>query len=389
MTRQFGRLILVAVAALTVLGSSVARADDDGVTILVAKADYVARTLTVSVANLDAFRHLTTPKAWLAGVPLTVTVSTVNSALHTGLLTLALPNPVPTGSFLLEICWGRDRDDDDHSFEVALGTVGSVGPQGPQGPQGAAGVAGPIGPQGTPGTAGPQGTPGVAGAVGPQGAPGVAGPAGPQGAAGIGFMLRGAYDPNATYQVDDVVTEAGGSFALVTGPTTGVDPQISFAANAGIWALLASAGHDGQPGAQGAPGPQGPQGFQGQTGAQGQMGAQGPQGPVGATGAAGPPGAPGSAASLVVTPVSGSLACTPSAGTGESCSLNVVATCPAGTTAISCLAEPNTFCTDGSDTITSISQIGNTCIVDYVHVNGVCGRFALTLTTRAICLTTQ
>jgi hypothetical protein len=125
------------------------------------QTDYVAKTLTIGVENLDSINHLAAPKVQLAGSPLSVLTSTVNNSAHTGVLTAGLPSPVPTGSFLLEVKWGGDRDDAEHTFSLALGLVGPTGPPGPQGPQGLQGATGAQGAQG------PQGPPGPSSSGGP------------------------------------------------------------------------------------------------------------------------------------------------------------------------------------------------------------------------------
>jgi hypothetical protein len=180
--------------------------------------------------------------------------------------------------------------------------------------RGDTGANGPKGDKGDQGNKGDKGDTGATGSPGTQGAPGAQGPT------GAGFLFKGAFDPAATYQTNDVVTESGGSFILVAGPQSGVDPSASVTANAGIWATLATHGDKGQDGApgpqgiQGLPGAQGPQGqtgpigaqgsqgltgpigaqgSQGLTGATGATGAQGPQGLTGATGAQGPQGLTG------------------------------------------------------------------------------------------------
>lgn len=127
------------------------------------QVDTVAKTLTISVSHLEKATHLGAPKVRLAGSPLVVTNSVVNIGSHTGVITASLPSPVPTGSFLLEVVWGGDRDDAEHTFSLTIGIVGPPGPQGPQGPAGPQGVAGPQGPQGPQGVQGPQGPQGPAG----------------------------------------------------------------------------------------------------------------------------------------------------------------------------------------------------------------------------------
>jgi len=140
--------------------SHIAKADDDRLLVTQVQVDYTAKTLTISVSHLDQANHLAPPRVRLAGSPLIVVNSAINNAGHTGVLTANLPLPIPTGSFLLEVAWGRDEDDHEHTFSLSLGLVG------PQGPPGVTGAQGPTG------------------ATGPQGATGAQGPAGPQGPAG-------------------------------------------------------------------------------------------------------------------------------------------------------------------------------------------------------------
>lgn len=131
-----------------------AKATDNQLRVTKVEANYIAKTLTVAARNLDNTKHLPSPKVWLAGSPLVVATSTVNNSTHTGVLTANLPSPIPTGSFLLEVAWGHDRDDAEHTFSLALGLVGPQGPQGPQGDTGPQGPQGPTGPQGPQGPAG-------------------------------------------------------------------------------------------------------------------------------------------------------------------------------------------------------------------------------------------
>src|SRR5260221_13963634 len=133
--------------------SHLAKADDDLLQVTQVQVDYTAKTLTISVSHLDQANHLASPKVRLAGSPLVVVNSSVNNSAHTGVLTANLPLPVPTGSFLLEVAWGRDEDDREHTFSLALGLVGPQGPPGATGPQGATGATGP---QGATGAQGPQ-----------------------------------------------------------------------------------------------------------------------------------------------------------------------------------------------------------------------------------------
>jgi hypothetical protein len=147
----FAGLILFAVAYQ-------AKAEDRRLQVTQVQTDTTAKTLTIAVSHLDETKHLAAPKVRLAGSPLVVTNSVVNVGAHTGVLTATLPSPVPTGSFLLEVAWGGDRDDAEHTFSL---TIGIVGPQGPQGPQGPAGPQGATGSQGSPGAQGPQGPAGA------------------------------------------------------------------------------------------------------------------------------------------------------------------------------------------------------------------------------------
>ncbi len=133
------------------------RKPDERIKVTQVMTDYVAKTVTIGVEDLDSIQHLAAPKVRLAGSPLSVLNSTVNNTAHTGVLTAGLPSPVPTGSFLLEVKWGHDRDDAEHTFSLALGLAGPTGPPGPQGPQGATGAQGPQGVQGPQGPQGPAG----------------------------------------------------------------------------------------------------------------------------------------------------------------------------------------------------------------------------------------
>jgi hypothetical protein len=194
-----------------------------------------------------------------------------------------------------------------------ISASGATGPAGPTGAQGAVGPTGPTGPAGVQGTtggtgaAGPQGPIGLTGATGPQGATGATGstgltgaqgPQGPAGANGTGFNFRNAFDPTATYAVNDAATYNGSTYVAIAanGPSSQTPDQ-----NPTAWSVMAQQGATGQTGpqgAQGATGPQGPIGSTGATGTQGTTGATGStglQGPAGATGSTGPQGAIGPA----------------------------------------------------------------------------------------------
>lgn len=218
MTKRLGWTVPLVLAGCLFAASSSARADDDAIQVTRAQVDYAARTLTATVTQLDSPKHLTAPRVWLAGSPLTVTAFGVNSSTHTGTLTVTLPNPVPVGSFLLEVSWGKDRDDDHHTFEVALGVIG---PQGPQGPQGAAGSAGATGPSGSVGAVGPTGPQGLAGPSGAKGDTGAAGPQGPTGLQGLkgDIGATGAPGPQGNTGLTGAVGQDG-----LTGPVGPAGP---------------------------------------------------------------------------------------------------------------------------------------------------------------------
>ncbi len=132
----------------------------------------------------------------------------------------------------------------------------------------AAGGTGPQGPTGATGAQGPTGS------TGPQGPAGLTGSQGPIGPAGPGLNLTGTYSAITSYNLGDVVSYNGSSYASVTASNHGQAPDQSPA----YWMLLAA---------------QGPAGSTGATGPQGAIGASGSPGPAGATGLTGPPGATG------------------------------------------------------------------------------------------------
>jgi hypothetical protein len=183
-----------------------------------------------------------------------------------------------------------------HTADLSLVLV-SAGPQGPQGPQGTTGAQGPAGPVGP---AGPQGAQGVQGPIGLTGATGPQGPAGPAGTNGTGFTFRNAFNPKPSYNVNDVVTYNGSSYAAIAASSGPNNPTPD--TNPAAWSVMAAQGSTGPAGSPGTQGPQGSQGPQGATGSQGSAGPQGPQGPAGpagpkgdtgAVGAQGPPGTQG------------------------------------------------------------------------------------------------
>ena len=91
-------------------------------------------------------------------------------------------------------------------------------------------------------------------ACGPEGP---AGANGTNGSNGTGFNFRNAFDPSASYAVDDVATYNGSTYVAIAtsqGPNNGT-PDVNAA-----WTLMAEAGAAGAAGATGTQGPQGAQG---------------------------------------------------------------------------------------------------------------------------------
>jgi hypothetical protein len=150
--------VTLGLVLLVIAGTATAK--DNQLRVTQVLTDYTTKTLTITASNLDNTHHLPSPSVRLARSPLVVANSVVNNTTHTGVITANLPIPVPTGSFLLEVSWGHDRDDHERTFALSLGLVGPQGPQGPAGPQG---DPGPQGLQGIQGIQGPQGPQGPAG----------------------------------------------------------------------------------------------------------------------------------------------------------------------------------------------------------------------------------
>jgi hypothetical protein len=169
-------------------------------------------------------------------------------------------------------------------LEIALasgtGPQGPMGPAGPQGPAGPTGGIGAQGPQGAAGPAGAQGPQGLPGPMGLMGATGPQGPVGPAGTNGTGFKFRNAFDPSASYAVNDVTTYNSSTYVALSansGPANSMPDQ-----NPAAWSVMAAqgaagptgaagpAGAPGLPGSEGVPGSQGPQGLPGASGAPGQ-----------------------------------------------------------------------------------------------------------------------
>jgi hypothetical protein len=304
MLKRSGRLATALIAIFLLTDGLSVRAADDDLKVSRAQVDYTARTLTVSVSNLDNPRHLTAPRVWLGGSTVPVVGSTVNPVAHTGTLTIGLPNPVPVGSFLLEVSWGKDRNDDNHTFEVALGVTG---PQGPLGPMGPGGATGPAGAPGAVGPQGPKGDQGAIGAQGPQGSKGDQGAIGAQGPQGLkgDQGAIGAQGPQGSKGDQGVQGPQGlkgdqgvqGPQGLkgdqgVQGPQ-GLKGDQGVQGPQGLKGDQGVQGPQGLKGDQGIQGPQGLKGDQGIQGPQGLKGDQGVQGPQGETGPTGPQGATG------------------------------------------------------------------------------------------------
>ena len=247
------RIIVVALllfAPLLAVAASSAPAVQSGI------INYLTNAITLTGSNFEPGK--TKPTVLFNGAALTVTSFSNTQIVAT------LPAGSRPGTFNLTV---TNSSGNSVEFDMTYGAIGPQGPAGPAGPTGAKEPAGPTGP------AGPQGPRGITGA------PGAPGPAG---ANGVGFSFLNAFDPYATYAVNNVVTYNGSSYVAIvpngpnpTGPTPDKNPS---------WSLMAAAG------ATGPAGPIGPQGPLGDPGPQGLMGNSGPQGPAGQTG---PQGAAG------------------------------------------------------------------------------------------------
>jgi hypothetical protein len=208
------------------------------------------------------------------GHPVTVTAASVNTFIliditatvqgwfaepstNNGILVALVGN---TGSFSFD---SKESTLTSHEPELEIALSGAVGPQGPQGTQG---------PQGLTGATGAQGP------TGPMGLPGVDGQQGPAGINGTSFIFRNAFDAEATYAVNDVVTYAGSTYVAIMKNQGGKTPD----KNPSAWVLMAQAGATGATGATGPAGTTGAQGPVGPIGPQGTQGPQGAQGPAGA-----------------------------------------------------------------------------------------------------------
>jgi len=221
--------------------------------------NYQTNQITLTGTGFEPAK--TKPTVAFNGVALTVTTFSNTQVVAT------LPAGMTAGTFNLVLTNSQGSAVD---FNM---NYGATGPQGPAGPAGPAGAQGP---------AGPAGATGATGATGPRGLTGAPGAPGPAGENGTSFIFLDAYNPNATYQANDVVTYNGSSYIAIlpngpnpSGPTPDQNP---------VWGLMAAGGGVGATGPQGPAGPMGPQGPQGLLGNPGVQGPQGPQGPAGPAG---------------------------------------------------------------------------------------------------------
>ncbi len=219
--------------------------------------NYVTNQITLTGSNFEP------GKAKQPTVLFNGTALTVASFSNTQIVA-TLPKSVTPGTFNLTV-----TNSAGNSVEFDM-SYGAIGPQGPAGAAGPTGAQGPIGLTGPAGPAGPRGITGAPGAPGPDGANGTA------------FTFLNAFDPYATYTLDNVVTYNGSSYIAIvpngpnpTGPTPDKNPS---------WSMMAAAGATGPAGPagpQGSLGDPGPQGLMGNPGAPGPAGPAGPQGPTG------------------------------------------------------------------------------------------------------------
>ncbi|MGA9585283.1 MAG: IPT/TIG domain-containing protein [Terracidiphilus sp.] len=218
--------------------------------------NYVTNQVTLTGTNFVPGKPK--PTILFNGAALAVVSATNTQVIAT------LPTGLTPGTFNLTL---TNSAGNSVEFDMTYGAIGPQGPAGPAGPAGAQGLVGPIGP---------------AGPAGPRGLTGAPGAPGPDGANGVGFSFLNAFDPYATYALNNVVTYNGSSYIAIVpngpnpgGPTPDKNPS---------WSLMAAAG------ATGPVGPAGPQGSLGDPGPQGLMGNPGSPGPAGPAGPQGPTG---------------------------------------------------------------------------------------------------
>lgn len=217
--------------------------------------NYLTNQVTLTGSNFEPSK--TGPTVLFDGTALAVTSFSNSQVVAT------LPSGVSPGTFNLTV---TNSSGNNVVFDL---TYGAIGPQGPAGPAGPTGVQGPAGPIGATGPQGPRGL---------TGAPGAPGPAGSN---GVGFSFLNAFDPYATYAINNVVTYNGSSYVAIvpngpnpSGPTPDKNPSWS------VMAAVGAAGPAGPAGPQGPLGDPGPQGLMGNPGAPGPAGPQGPSGAV-------------------------------------------------------------------------------------------------------------
>jgi hypothetical protein len=251
---------------------------------------------TLTYKNLPAIGGSAT-----GGNPVSVATTSVNQFLIIDITPLVqdwMNGSVPNDGIVLELNGtagnftfdSKENYMTGHQPELEIALTGAIGAQGPPGAQGLTGPAGPAGPAGAAGAAGPAGKAGPAGATGPSGATGPIGPQGLQGSQGVpgpqgpgvGFTYLGAFNPSATYAVNNAVTYGGSTYVSILASQGPNNPTPD--SNPTAWSLIAAAGSAG---------PTGPSGVAGSTGSPGPAGPAGPTGVTGATGPAGPAGAPG------------------------------------------------------------------------------------------------
>jgi hypothetical protein len=299
--RRILALAVLLFAPLIAVSASAAPTVQSGV------INYLTNQVTLTGTNFEPGK--VKPTIVFNGATLTVTSFSNTQVVAT------LPTGITPGTFNLTL-----TNSAGNSVEFDM-TYGAIGPQGP------AGAAGPTGTQGPAGPAGPGGPRGITGA------PGAPGPAG---ANGTSFLFLNAFDPYATYALDNVVTYNGSSYVAIVpngpnpnGPTPDKNPS---------WSVMASVG------ATGTAGPAGPQGPLGDPGPQGLMGNSGPQGPVGPAGPQGPTGGVLSwAANIESIPVTLCLPTNPCSSTVNS----------------SVLANAGTYILSGSQTFSNNDQNNN------------------------------
>jgi hypothetical protein len=245
----------LSVVALAFSTSLVALGAASGPVVNNGTINYLTNQVTLTGSSFQPSK--TAPTVLFNGSPLALSTFSNTQILAT------LPAGLTPGTFNLTVA----NSSGSTTFDL---TYGAIGPQGSAGPAGPAGSQGPIGPVGP---AGPQGPRGITGAPGSPG---------PAGANGLGFSFLNAFDPYATYAVNNVVTYNGSSYVAIVpnGPNPGgLTPDKNPS-----WSMMAAAG------AIGSTGPAGPQGPLGDPGPQGLMGNPGPAGPAGPTGPQGPVG---------------------------------------------------------------------------------------------------